>query len=626
MNLVNMHFREVAALGFVRRFSRALFALVFSVAVAIGADRMPGGLEFWKSPWTAGVLVLLPVILLLLVRESLPGDRPRGPDRSVEERNRDHPEPQGKRGLRQPGPERDMAGGPERVDWKRLGLMLLLVLGFRLFGYTSTYVIHPDGIHFYNLASDFAAGRFLTGLDRSTFHPLYPLLIAAVGRGLRINLETAGYTVSILFSVLTTVPLFVFGTRVFGRKIALLGVFFFAVNPIIIRCSTEVVTEATYTFFFVSGVSLGWLAIREEKIRFYLPAGVAVFFAYMTRPEGMALLLPLIGWALLTGRRPFREVWKRRTVSVLCLLLVFLVMAAPFLIHVHKETGGWNISRKLPVANLVEDVRKIVLGPSAQGKGEETESARSENEGSATRKIPWVLGVLGTEIPMDIYPTFSLLILISFYRSGRVQRSARAETFFLTIFALHFLLFVRVLAVHGYFSARYLIPFTVLLMLWAAAGAWELREMILSRWRRAKERPEHSRRVIMAAVIVIAVVSSVPKTLRPYGANKWGERVAGLWIKEHDPTGPAIATDLPRVPHYAAGTCFPLLPGSYSDVVRSLKDQRIPYLVVADENVDKRIPRFFSQIRPEDLEEIYFCPRSLKDPEGEEVIVYRVKW
>jgi hypothetical protein len=518
-----------------------------------------------------------------------------------------------------------MTGGLERTDWKRLGLILGLVLGIRVFEYTNTYVIHRDGIDFYNLASDFAAGRFRTGLDRSTFHPLYPLLIAAFGRGLRIDLETAGYVVSILFSVLTTVPLFIFGMKVFDKKIALLGTFFFAINPIVIRASTEVATEATYTFFFVSGVSLGWLAIREEKIRFYLLAGVAVFFAYMTRPEGIVLLLPLTGWTFLTGRKPFRETWKRRIVSVLCLFLVFLVLAFPFLLHIRNETGGWNISRKLPVVNLIEDIRKVVYGSSPPDANGETESPTS-SEDSHRKKVLPALGTVTSMTLTDVYPTFSLLILFIFYHSRRVTRAAKAEIFFLSIFALYFLLFIRVLTVHGYFSNRYLVPFIVLLMLWAAAGAWELREMILTRWKRARERPECFRKAIIVAVMIVAVASSVPKTLRPYHADKWGERVAGLWIKEHDPTGPVIATDLVRVPHYAAGRCVYLPPGGYSDVVKLVKDRKIPYLVVADERIDRDAPGFFSRVRSEDLEEVYSCPRSLKDPEGEQVIVYRVKF
>jgi hypothetical protein len=89
MNLVNMPFREVAtfcirdvlstellfwsavaALGFVRRFSRALFALVFSVSVSMSVDRILADLEMWETPWTAGVWVLLLAILLVLVRKS----------------------------------------------------------------------------------------------------------------------------------------------------------------------------------------------------------------------------------------------------------------------------------------------------------------------------------------------------------------------------------------------------------------------------------------------------------------------------------------------------------------------------------------------------------------------------
>ncbi len=509
-----------------------------------------------------------------------------------------------------------MTEGLGRSDRKLLGLILILALGSRIFEYTNVYVIHRDGIDFYNLASDFAEGRFQTGLDRSTFHPLYPMLMAAVGRGLHVDLEAAGYFVSIFFSFLTAIPLLVFGTRAFGKKIAFLGVFFFAINPIIIRTSIEVATEATYTFFFISAIALGWLALEKEKLRFHLLAGIAVFFAYMTRPEGFALMLPLTAWIFFTGQKPLREDWKRRIASIACLFLVFLVLAAPFLIHIHRETGGWNISRKPPVTSFIDDLRGAIAHP----------FAAEANEDSAWSRVPRSVARVSNALIVGVYPTFALLILMSLYRGGRTGRNTRAEVFFLTIFALYILFFIRVAAAHGYFSIRYLIPFIILLMLWAAVGTWEIREIILRSWERAKNRPEYFRKAIVVAAVVLGLVTCVPKTLRGYRPDEWGEREAGLWIKEHHPTGPAICTDLARVPHYAAGNCVRLPPGGYSEIVKFAKDGRIPYLVVADEKIDEQAPSFFSNVRPQDLQEIHSCPRSIKDPEGEQVIVYRVKF
>ncbi|MCK5552306.1 MAG: glycosyltransferase family 39 protein, partial [Deltaproteobacteria bacterium] len=178
---------------------------------------------------------------------------------------------------------------------------LVFLLGFalvlRIIIYKWTYLIAIDGTGFYlKPAQDFASGQWMNGLAIG-YHPLYPMLVAAFSKGLG-DFELSGQMVSILFGTLTVIPIYCLARGAFGRWTAFISSLFLAILPRHVALSADFLSDPTYAFFFISAVWLGWEAVRRDDVRFVFLAGLATGLAYLTRAEGIGVLLVLGPWLL----------------------------------------------------------------------------------------------------------------------------------------------------------------------------------------------------------------------------------------------------------------------------------------------------------------------------------------
>jgi len=111
-------------------------------------------------------------------------------------------------------------------------------------------LIDADGVVYVTLARRFQESG---SAFHPLFHPLYPICISLV-QPLVGDWEMAGRLVSAVFGSLVILPAFVLARAVVGRQAAIIAVALIAVHPLLVRSSTAVLCEATYTFLLVSGV------------------------------------------------------------------------------------------------------------------------------------------------------------------------------------------------------------------------------------------------------------------------------------------------------------------------------------------------------------------------------------
>ncbi len=129
-----------------------------------------------------------------------------------------------------------------------------------------------------------------------------PLHLYLVGLALKLwqKPEHAGRAVSLLFGVLTVLPLFSLTRRYFGWKRAVWACLAFSVWGIHLQVSTTAASEALSVFLLMSVLALFARAIDENRFSSLAAAALVLNLACATRYDAW-MFMPLLGGVLLLG-------------------------------------------------------------------------------------------------------------------------------------------------------------------------------------------------------------------------------------------------------------------------------------------------------------------------------------
>lgn len=224
-------------------------------------------------------------------------------------------------------------------------LLILIALVIRIIAAQNAGMIAKDGIKYLQMAEHFSRGELDKGLAED-FHPLYPLLIAPI-YSLFSEPERAGQFVSVVFGAFTLISVYFLGLKIFNFPTAVIASLLFACHPYLVRTSAEVLSEATYIFFYAVTIALGWQALTSKKICYYFLASVTGSLAYLTRPEGIGTLLILLLWVMVVVAR------RQRLAAITSMALAFLLLAFPYLFYLKLETGSWMLTQKKSLKTLI---------------------------------------------------------------------------------------------------------------------------------------------------------------------------------------------------------------------------------------------------------------------------------
>jgi 4-amino-4-deoxy-L-arabinose transferase-like glycosyltransferase len=216
---------------------------------------------------------------------------------------------------------------------ERQVLLLIIILAFliRLYMVFHTVVIANDGVIYIEMAKLLAAGNFETSLI-ANYPPLYPIMIWGMHHIIG-DWVLAGQAVSVIFSCLLILPLYAMIRGFFNARIALLSALFVALNPYLVRFSTDVLTEAPYIFLFVTAIWLGWVALVNNRTRLLPLAGLCAGLAYLTRPEGVGVFLIVAAWVFLPNLQSLRRPLLQRALLVGLMGVVLLAVALPYMAY-----------------------------------------------------------------------------------------------------------------------------------------------------------------------------------------------------------------------------------------------------------------------------------------------------
>lgn len=465
--------------------------------------------------------------------------------------------------------ESKRAGRKEYVAVAGIALLALAVrLALVLWADRAIRWDEPD---YLTLARNLATGRGFSVAGHPELHyaPLFPL-VASLFYRLLGNLKAASDAVYVLAGAALIVPFFALVRRLFGGRVALAASLLLALCPALNASVLYwgTMTEPLYLLCIFAGLWLTWVAAESGRVGPAVAAGAGFALAYLTRPEGSfyAALGALVLAVGVVARRQARS--GKAWLALGGYLLAALLVAMPYLVYIHAQTGRWMVSGKLGVtydigravlardpaeydrvtASLDSTGREIIwYSPERFQRDLAAELAASPME--ALRRV-WANFRLLLDAWFDItvFPTLLLVFVgLAWFAAPWDRRRAVAELYWaaaLTPLLIAFLPF--------HVEIRFFAPALPIALAWVGRGAVVMGDWAVDTAQALlADRPlaAWARRLLVALPLVLVSLAFLGLTVVAVGEGRrstdFGHREAGLWLKRHAPAGSVVmARDL----------------------------------------------------------------------------------
>ncbi len=441
-----------------------------------------------------------------------------------------------------------------------------MALMARVVLYLGTTVFGTDGGQFLYMADWMSQGRFHEALS-ITYHPLYPLIVAAA-KSFFASTEQAGFWVSIVLGAGSVAPLFLLVNAIFGRPAAFITALMYCFHPHIVELHADVMSEATFAFFLFWSAWLCWKGLEEPSLELSLLAGMAAVAAYLTRPEGMLAVALVLLW-------PLAELLRRRDRAALRLGglaacgMIMLLLAFPFLLWVRSVTGRWEISAKTSV--LVAG--KALTNPDS---------------------LPYDAGRYGKFVQsvgrMTYLVTLPLYLLGLWALKGVGRRGALFYFSFPLGYFAGLLLSMRTV---GHTSLRYVVPGMAMLSVLAALGAVDVIRRLARRW------PEPRWTLVSQAMVALISVGVSVKCFMPQRTEQAAVCEAAQWIRAQGP-GARVYSTIDKV-GYLSGAKLAGFNGEWGGFLKDVARDPATWFVYLDKDLDHRSPDYLGRLAESDL-------------------------
>lgn len=483
-----------------------------------------------------------------------------------------------------------------------------LAVAVRFARWQVTAVMFNDGPTFLALAEEFSRLDLESALSHP-FHPLYPALVAlaelVVGR-----METAAVAVSALAGAAAVPVLHGMVRSGLSPAHGVVAAGVLALHPTAIEFTGDVQSEGLYLLLFLATAAMGLSALRHPGLGRPLAAGMLGGAAYLTRPEGLGLVVVIAGVAGLEALRGRRR-WLETAGFGLALAAGVVLVASPYLVWLRADQGAWTVTQKKTVSELVgldefslEPLLEAVTPESAPTpSGSEAGSASPEaapgsrgSEGAVSSSEVSELGeslhdLFQTHVRAVHYGILTLLTLALLF--GTAGRGTRPYGLFVGLgVGFHLFLLVGLSLGVGYVSSRHALPPMVLLFGYAAGALLATADVVHRRW------PRLPATGVATALALALALAGLGKALRPDRVEDLAERRAAEWLRAQSVAVQAVGARRQRVAWYAGA---PFVELSRSAHPEGLRELGVSHVILADDDRD-HYPRLDETLRPPRVE------------------------
>jgi hypothetical protein len=413
---------------------------------------------------------------------------------------------------------------------KHLYRLLILLAGSIL--WVGWVVEHSEpssnvGLRYIHQAEQIDRGAWRDGLFKGIDHPLHPLaivaahrLIGGVGPG---AWQQAALLLGFTAVVLLVIPIYLLALELFDDQTAWLACVLVIVNPIMGSVVVNVLSETTFLLWWTWGL---WGSVRFLREGRFLWLPLAIGFgalAYLTRPEGMLLLLSLVTALLsLPLLRATRINWPRLARALAFLMGGLVLSSGPYI----ATKGG--LGTKPGVA------RVLGLAPQAQPLALERERPLPPDQSTfETYRLATVrmLEVLHSAVtpPLFVFAPLGLVL------AGFLKSRARAWLLLGIVLTASAVALVRLHATAGYCSVQHGLVPGVLLTLAAAYGLTRLMSQVAipGHWFGVASARLIPGPAVWAVLIALGIVIPNLRCLGPFHPGPFSAyQEAGHWVAQ----------------------------------------------------------------------------------------------
>lgn len=505
----------------------------------------------------------------------------------------------------------------------RLMALVMLSIGIHAAIIAQTHVTARDSIGFMRLARHLDSppdGMSRWDVIRQAEQPPgYSATIWAVSRLMGDRADSVHAMVlsaqlaAAIVAVLTVVPMYFVGRRLFTRNIATLAVGLFQILPVYAQISSDGLADSLFLFLAAMSVWMGVMGLQDGRTLSCLLAGIASGLAYLVRPEGVILAFAL-GVVLLASILTRKQRWSSALVPGAALLTGLLLVAMPYVVTIgkltNKPTGenllNWILGRETePTWHQPQAAApsRILVAAFWHGSPDQTES-----------QTIWAAQSLVQETFKSFHYASAILALIGLVALSRRLRQEPALLLLLVLAALHAGLLWVMAAKIGYVSERHTLLLVMLGCFFTAAAV-----PLFGRWTASWALIQRGNAQLWTVVVAgLLIVTALPSAIRPLHPNRAGHRHAGEWLAQHAEPNAEIVDPFCWAEFYA-GRGWDPQPPSWTGAT--------PTYIVLEPNNDNphaRLPLMApARSMALDREAVYHWPENVPLDQAE-VVVFRL--
>lgn len=481
-----------------------------------------------------------------------------------------------------------------------LALLVRLVAGYLFL------VVSKDSIIYLQHIKLITEGSWETVLAHP-FHPFYSILSAGL-YSLTHSLYASGFLVSLFFGTLTVLPLYGICYRIFSKRVAFYSCLLFAFHPLYTELSVEILTDATSLFFFAMGMAslVELLFAGEDGLmrKFALAGitGIAGALSYLTRPEGIGVIVIGVGWMFLYQIGNIKKDWWRRSLCVLIMFVMFFAISAPYMRHM-----GWRLTKKKDAGAMMG------VSGTAHQRVEEIVDFRENSPNPVTKMTMEIAApkkVTKNQLSFPVIQTkiddysfggalgetfrsyseaaqYPLLVIIFFgivWSFLLPRKNYRAILFSGSVICLYFSVYVMLLLTSGYLTGRHTLPVILMTLPFGGLTLNLVQDKFSKKGESAKINGDIP---YYAAILLVAVVGIMSyKTFRPSGIAKMYIREAAAEIYKQNGKSSILGGDN-RVAFYSKSRHQRMPRGDVDDIIRYCSEKGIKYVVAESSEITK---------------------------------------
>jgi len=407
------------------------------------------------------------------------------------------------------------------------GVILIFILGVvvRLFACQHTYIINPDGVYYIYQAKAIYYGEWhgLTSCYLS-FVSSYPFFVAGA-YALFHEWIVAAQFVSFFFGFMTLIPIHLLCRRFFDRDISILTLLLFALFPVFVAGSAEVIRDPVCWFFLALGLHLFVKSEEANERLVLLLSCLCLMMASWARIEAALFIMVSLAYLLAVprqGRIRKATFFSLPLIGVLSLVLFSGIFLDKPLYHI------------LRLNDIVDKLSAPILGYEIL-RGRLAELSHQPLQGvmpfflQKARHLVWLVA-LGTLVKYMIRAYLYIFFILFILGLGSVWRRLREDTGILylsisaiSVFVVFYLHVIQTWMMFDRFWVIFMLPAFMVVGFGLQKGVF----LLTTRCRLKKS-------TAFSILGLLILISALPKDLKSREADKTVYKEIGEMIAHRE--------------------------------------------------------------------------------------------